>query len=325
MRAIIVEGGKGPAEALKLGEAPRPVPQPHEILIKVAAAGVNRPDIAQREGNYPPPPGASEILGLEVAGTVAEVGSAVTQWLGGERVCALLPGGGYAEYAVVDARHVLPVPASLSLEQAAGLPETVFTVFTNLFERGRLAAGETVLIHGANSGIGVTAIAMAKAAGARVFVTARGAEKCAAALKFGADLAIDVTAEDFADVAREHGGVEVVLDIIGGDYFARNIAALNPDGRLVQIATLGGNVVELDLLQFMFKRLTLCASTLRGRPADEKARLTAAIRAQAWPWVEQGKVAIPVDQRFPLAEAAAAHRWLEQGQQFGKVVLVMEG
>lgn len=325
MRAIIVEGGKGPAEALKLGEAPRPVPQPHEILIKVAAAGVNRPDIAQREGNYPPPPGASEILGLEVAGTVAEVGSAVTQWQGGERVCALLPGGGYAEYAVVDARHVLPVPASLSLEQAAGLPETVFTVFTNLFERGRLAAGKTVLIHGANSGIGVTAIAMAKAAGARVFVTARGAEKCAAALKFGADLAIDVTAEDFSDVAREHGGVEVVLDIIGGDYFARNIAALNPDGRLVQIATLGGNVVELDLLQFMFKRLTLCASTLRGRPADEKARLTAAIRAQAWPWVEQGKVAIPVDQRFPLAEAAAAHRWLEQGQQFGKVVLVMEG
>lgn len=325
MRAIIVEGGKGPAEALKLGEAPRPVPQPHEILIKVAAAGVNRPDIAQREGNYPPPPGASEILGLEVAGTVAEVGSAVTQWQGGERVCALLPGGGYAEYAVVDARHVLPVSASLSLEQAAGLPETVFTVFTNLFERGRLAAGETVLIHGANSGIGVTAIAMAKAAGARVFVTARGAEKCAAALKFGADLAIDVTAQDFAVVAREHGGVEVVLDIIGGDYFARNIAALNPDGRLVQIATLGGNVVELDLLQFMFKRLTLCASTLRGRPADEKARLTAAIRAQAWPWVEQGKVAIPVDQRFPLAEAAAAHRWLEQGQQFGKVVLVMEG
>lgn len=325
MRAIIVEGGKGPAEALKLGEAPRPVPQPHEILIKVAAAGVNRPDIAQREGNYPPPPGASEILGLEVAGTVAEVGSAVTQWQGGERVCALLPGGGYAEYAVVDARHVLPVSASLSLEQAAGLPETVFTVFTNLFERGRLAAGETVLIHGANSGIGVTAIAMAKAAGARVFVTARGAEKCAAALKFGADLAIDVTAQDFAVVAREHGGVEVVLDIIGGDYFARNIAALNPDGRLVQIATLGGNVVELDLLQFMFKRLTLCASTLRGRPADEKARLTAAIRAQAWPWVEQGKVAIPVDQRFPLSEAAAAHRWLEQGQQFGKVVLVMEG
>lgn len=324
MRAIIVEGGKGPAEALKLGEAPRPVPQPHEILIRVAAAGVNRPDIAQREGNYPPPPGASEILGLEVAGTVAEVGSAVTQWHGGERVCALLPGGGYAEYAVVDARHVLPVPDSLSLEQAAGLPETVFTVFTNLFERGRLTAGETVLIHGANSGIGVTAIAMAKAAGARVFVTARGAEKCEAARQFGADLAIDVTTDDFAVIAREHGGVEVVLDIIGGDYFARNIAALNPDGRLVQIATLGGNLVQLDLLQFMFKRLTLCASTLRGRPADEKARLTAAIRDQAWPWVEQGKVAIPVDKRFALAEAAAAHSWLERGQQFGKVVLVMD-
>lgn len=211
----------------------------------------------------------------------------------------------------------------LTFEQAAGLPETVFTVFTNLFERGRLVAGETVLIHGANSGIGVTAIAMAKAAGARVFATARGAEKCAAAIRFGADLAIDVTQDDFAVIAREHGGVEVVLDIIGGDYFTRNIAALNPDGRLVQIATLGGNLVELDLLQFMFKRLTLCASTLRGRPGDEKARLTAAIRAQAWPWVEQGKVMIPIDKVFPLAEAGAAHTWLEQGQQFGKVVLAI--
>ena len=321
MRAILVEGGKGPAEALKLGQAPRPAPKPGEILIKVAAAGVNRPDIAQRDGNYPPPPGASDILGLEVAGTVEQLGDGVSQWQVGDRVCALLGGGGYAEYAVVDARHALPVPDSLSLTDAAGLPETVFTVFTNLFERGRLCAGETVLIHGANSGIGVTAIAMAKATGARVFATARGAEKCAAARKLGADIAIDTTQEDFAKIARDNGGVDVVLDIMGGDFFARNIDALNPDGRLVQIATLRGNIVEVDLLRFMFKRLSLFASTLRGRPADEKARLTAAIRAQAWPWIEQGKVRVPVDKIFPLEQAAAAHSALEKGQQFGKVIL----
>ncbi len=323
MRAITVEGGKGPAEALKIADAPRPVPKPHEILIRVSAAGVNRPDIAQREGNYPPPPGASDILGLEVAGVVEETGNAVTEWQAGDRVCALLGGGGYAEFAVVDARHVLPVPDSLALQEAAGLPETVFTVFTNLFERGRLAAGEVVLIHGANSGIGVTAIAMAKAAGARVFATARGPEKCEAARKLGADLVIDITQEDFATVTRANGGVNVVLDIIGGDYFARNIDALNEDGRLVQIAALGGQKVEIDLLRFMFKRLTLCASTLRGRSADEKARLTAAIRDKAWPWVEQGKVRVPVDKVFALEDAAAAHAVLEQGQQFGKVVLAV--
>lgn len=323
MRAITVEGGKGPAEALKIADAPRPVPKPHEILIRVSAAGVNRPDIAQREGNYPPPPGASDILGLEVAGVVEETGNAVTEWQAGDRVCALLGGGGYAEFAVVDARHVLPVPDSLALQEAAGLPETVFTVFTNLFERGRLTAGEVVLIHGANSGIGVTAIAMAKAAGARVFATARGPEKCEAARKLGADLVIDITQEDFATVTRANGGVNVVLDIIGGDYFARNIDALNEDGRLVQIAALGGQKVEIDLLRFMFKRLTLCASTLRGRSADEKARLTAAIRDKAWPWVEQGKVRVPVDKVFALEDAAAAHAVLEQGQQFGKVVLAV--
>lgn len=323
MRAITVEGGKGPATALKIAEAPRPAPAAHEILIRVAAAGVNRPDIAQREGNYPPPPGASDILGLEVAGVVEEVGSAVSQWKVGDRVCALLGGGGYAEFAAVDARHVLPVPDGLSLNEAAGLPETVFTVFTNLFERGRLSAGEVVLIHGANSGIGATAIAMAKAAGARVFATARGAAKCEAARKLGADIAIDITVDDFAAVARAYGGVNVVLDIIGGDYFARNIDALNEDGRLVQIAALGGQKVEVDLLRFMFKRLTMCASTLRGRSADEKARLTAAIREKAWPWIEQGKVRVPLDKTFPLEEAAAAHAVLEQGRQFGKVVLTV--
>lgn len=322
MRVVGIKGGKGDAAALHVEQIARPQPGRGEILIKVASAGVNRPDIAQREGNYPPPPGASSVMGLEVAGTVAAVGEGVSHWSEGDRVAALLPGGGYAEYATVDARHALPVPDTMDLQDAGALPETVFTVFTNLFERGRLAEGDTVLIHGANSGIGTTAILMAKAAGARVFATARGADKAARAKALGADLAIDVSVDDFAAVVRDAGGVDVVLDIIGGDYFARNIAALNPDGRLVQIATLGGNIVEADLLQLMFKRLTLTASTLRGRPADEKARLTAAIADKAWPWFTSGKISLPVDRRFPLEEAGAAQAWLESGSQFGKVILV---
>ncbi|GAA4809946.1 NAD(P)H-quinone oxidoreductase [Sphingosinicella ginsenosidimutans] len=321
MRAVQIRGGKGTADDLFVAEVDRPSPKAHEILIRVVSAGVNRPDIAQREGNYPPPPGASEVMGLEVAGTVAAVGADVDRWREGDRVAALLPGGGYAEYAVVDARHALPVPDRMSLEEAGGLPETVFTVFTNLFERGRLTAGETALIHGGNSGIGTTAILMAKAAGARVIATARGAQKAEKALSLGADIAIDVASEDFSAATRAAGGADVVLDIIGGDYFRRNIDALNPDGRLVQIATLGGNLVETDLLQLMFKRLTLTASTLRGRPADEKARLTAAIAAQAWPWFTEGRIRLPVDKSFPLEQAGAAHAWLETGSQFGKVVL----
>lgn len=321
MRAVQIRGGKGTADDLFVAEVDRPSPKAYEILIRVVSAGVNRPDIAQREGNYPPPPGASEVIGLEVAGTVAAVGADVDRWREGDRVAALLPGGGYAEYAVVDARHALPVPDRMSLEEAGGLPETVFTVFTNLFERGRLTAGETALIHGGNSGIGTTAILMAKAAGARVIATARGAQKAEKALSLGADIAIDVASEDFSAATRAAGGADVVLDIIGGDYFRRNIDALNPDGRLVQIATLGGNLVETDLLQLMFKRLTLTASTLRGRPADEKARLTAAIAAQAWPWFTEGRIRLPVDKSFPLEQAGAAHAWLETGSQFGKVVL----
>jgi NADPH2:quinone reductase len=322
MRAVQIKGGKGAADALFVGTETTPVPAAHEILIRVAAAGVNRPDIAQREGNYPPPPGASPVLGLEVAGTVAALGSAVSQWRVGDRVAALLPGGGYAEYATVDARHALAVAPGIDLAAAGALPETVFTVYSNLFERGRLAAGETALIHGANSGIGTTAILMAKAAGARVIATARGAEKTRRALALGADLAVDVSVDDFADVARAAGGADVVLDIIGGDYFPRNIAALNPDGRLAQIATLGGNIITADMLQWMFKRLTLTASTLRGRPADEKSRLTAAIAAHAWPWFMSQQITMPIDRRFSLDQAAEAHRWLEQGSQFGKVILI---
>ncbi|WP_311270160.1 NAD(P)H-quinone oxidoreductase [Sphingobium sp. WCS2017Hpa-17] len=321
MRAIEIAQGKGPASAMHVAQIKKPEPGPGELLIRVAAAGVNRPDIAQREGLYPPPPGVSPVLGLEVSGVVEALGEGCGTWRKGDRLCALLPGGGYAEYAVVDARHALPVPGHILLETAAGFPETIFTVYANMFERARLAAGERVLIHGGNSGIGVTAIQMAKAAGAHILTTVRGPEKAARAMEIGADLAIDVLNEDFADRCRAEGGVDVILDMLGGDYFARNIASLNPDGRLVQIAALAGGAVEVNLFEIIFKRLTITASTLRARSADEKARLTAAIYHDVWPWVEEGRVAIPIDRIFPLEEASAAHSRLEKGQQFGKVIL----
>jgi putative PIG3 family NAD(P)H quinone oxidoreductase len=322
MRAVGIRSGKGDAEALFVEQVATPAPAPGQILIKIRAAGVNRPDIAQREGNYPPPPGASEVMGLEVAGTVEALGEGASRWRAGDRVTALLPGGGYAEYAVVDERHALSIPTDMDFTEAAGLPETIYTVWANLFERGHLAAGDTVLIHGANSGIGTTATLMAKAAGARVLATARGATKAARAKEMGADLAIDVEIQDFAAVAQEHGGVDVVLDIIGGDYFNRNIAALKTDGRLVQIAFLGGREVKLDLMTLLFKRLTIVASTLRARPADEKARLTRAIADKVWPWVESGQVRAVLDRTYPLEQVADAHRRLEAGEQFGKVVLI---
>jgi putative PIG3 family NAD(P)H quinone oxidoreductase len=287
----------------------------------VRAAGVNRPDLLQREGRYPPPPGASPILGLEVAGEVAGVGEGVSRWREGDAVTALLAGGGYAEYAVVDARHALPVPAGLDFVQAAALPETVFTVWTNVFERGRLQAGETLLVHGANSGIGVTAIQMARAAGARVFATARGADKAAKALDAGAELAVDASAGDWASAVKAAGPVHVVLDMVGRDYFVRNLDVLAQDGRLVVIAVLTGATVELNLLALMLKRLTLTGSTLRARDAEEKARLARAVEQHVWPWLASGVVRIPVDRTFPLERAGEAHAWLERGAQFGKVVL----
>src|SRR5687767_14747415 len=246
MTAIAVEGGKGPASALKPTQIPRPQPKPGEILIKVRAAGVNRPDIVQRLGMYPPPPGAPETLGLEVAG---EVAVAAGRWKAGDRVTALLGGGGYAEYAVVDARHALPIPDGLSFEEAAGLPETVFTVYANGFEHGGLKAGETLLLHGATSGIGVTAIQMAKAAGAKVIATGRGADKAKAALALGADVAVDVTAEDFAEVAKREGGVDVVLDMVGGDYVSKNLDALKTGGRIVFIAALAGGELNIPIFR----------------------------------------------------------------------------
>lgn len=319
MTAIAVEGGRGPASALKPVRIARPQPKAGEILIKVRAAGVNRPDIVQRLGMYPPPPGAPDTLGLEVAGVVAV---AAGRWNVGDKVTALLGGGGYAEYAVVDARHALPIPAGFSFEDAAGLPETVFTVYANVFEHGGLKAGETLLLHGATSGIGVTAIQMAKAAGAKVIATGRGADKAKAALALGADVAVDVTAEDFAEVAKREGGVDVVLDMVGGDYVSKNLDALNTGGRIVFIAALGGAELNIPIFRIMMKRAVITGSTLRPRDADEKARLAAEIERVVWPWIAAGKIKPQVDKTFPLADAAAAHAHLEGGAHVGKVILV---
>ena len=321
MRVIEIEGGSGPAEALRIAERPDPVAGPDQVLIRVRAAGVNRPDLLQRTGAYPPPPGASDVLGLEIAGEIEAVGEGVARWTVGDRVCALLGGGGYAELAVVDARHVLPIPEGLDYVQAAVLPETVFTVFANVFESGALKAGETLLIHGATSGIGVTAIQMAKAAGARVIATSRGPDKAAAAKALGADISLDAKSDDLQAQIREAGGADVVLDMVGRDYAALNLNSLNAGGRWVVIASLTGPKVEMDLQRIMLKRLTLTGSTLRSRPADEKARLTAAVEATAWPWVASGKVKPPVQAVFALEQAADAHAELEAGGHIGKIVL----
>ncbi len=320
MTAIAIEGGKGPAQALHATEALRPAPGPGEILIKVAAAGVNRPDLLQRMGFYPPPPGAPATLGLEVAGEVV-VGAG--RWKAGDKVCALLGGGGYAEYAVVDARHALPIPGDLDLIHAAALPETVFTVFANVFEHGALKAGETLLVHGGTSGIGTTAIAMAKAAGAKVIATGRGADKKAKALELGADIAVDTKTEDFAEIVKAAGGADVVLDMVGASYFDKNLDALNTGGRIVYIASLGGSTLEVPVMKIMQKRAVITGSTLRPRSADEKARLAAEVERVAWPWVAAGQLKPIVDATFPLAEAAQAHAHLEAGEHVGKVVLVV--
>jgi NADPH2:quinone reductase len=319
MQAIVIEGGKGPPEALKLGEVETPKPGPGQILIRIEAAGVNRPDVIQRLGFYPPPPGAPATMGLEVAG---EVTQGAGRWKVGDKVCALLGGGGYAEFAVCDARHALPIPKGLSAIEAAGLPETVFTVYANVFEGGALKAGETLLVHGATSGIGVTAIQMGKAAGAKVIATSRGRDKAEQALTLGADVSIDAATEDFEALAKAAGGVDVVLDMVGGAYFAKNLAALNTGGRIVYIASLGGGTVELPIGAMMMKRATITGSTLRPRGADEKARLAGEVERVVWPWIEAGKVKTIIDHTFPLAEAAKAHALLD-APHLGKVVLTL--
>ena len=322
MTAIAIDGGKGPAQALVPTTLERPTPGPGEILIKVAAAGVNRPDLIQRLGYYPPPPGAPATLGLEVAGEVAALGEGAGRWSVGDKVCALLGGGGYAQYAVTDARHALPIPAGFDMVHAAALPETVFTVYANVFEHGALKVGETLLIHGGTSGIGTTAIAMAKAAGAKVIATGRGADKKAKALELGADIAVDTKTEDFAEVARAAGGVDVVLDMVGASYFEKNLQALNVGGRIVYIAALAGPMLEVPVMAIMQKRATITGSTLRPRSADEKARLTSEIERVVWPWIAAGKLKPIVDATFPLEKAAKAHAHLETGEHVGKVMLV---
>ena len=320
MKAIVIEGGKGPAEALKLGDADEPTPASGQILIRIEAAGVNRPDIIQRLGFYPPPPGAPPTMGLEVAG---EVIKGAGRWKAGDRVCALLGGGGYAERAACDARHALPIPKGLGAVEAAALPETVFTVYANVFEHGSLKAGETLMVHGATSGIGVTAIQMGKAAGAKVIATARGRAKADQALKLGADIAVDASGEDFEAIAKDAGGVDVVLDMVGAPYFAKNLAALKTGGRIVYIASQGGGTVELPIGAIMQKRAVITGSTLRPRSADEKARLAGEVERVVWPWIEAGKVRPIVERTFPLAEAAKAHALLESGAHLGKVVLTV--
>ncbi len=321
----IVEPG-GP-DVLRAVERPVPSPAAGEVLIRVEAAGVNRPDVMQRLGKYPPPPGASDIPGLEVAGTIAAIGPDVTRWRAGDRVCALVAGGGYAEYRVAPAPQCLPIPARLDAATAAAVPETFFTVWTNLFQRGGLRAGEHVLIHGGTSGIGTTAIQLARAFGATVYATAGSPGKCDACRTLGATVAIDYRAQDFVAVIRETTagrGVDVILDIIGGDYLPRNIEALAMNGRLVQIGLIGGARAQLNLAPILQRRLTLTGSTLRARTVDEKGALAAELERHVWPLLESGAVAPVIDGVFPLAQAADAHRAIEAGTHVGKVVLTME-
>ncbi len=323
MTAIEIREPGGPDV---LVPASRPVPEPGagEVLIRVAAAGINRPDVLQRTGGYPPPPGASDIPGLEIAGEVVSLGDAVKGCKLGDQVMALVAGGGYAEYCVAPAAQCLPIPKGLDMIQAAAMPETFFTVWTNVFDRGRLKAGESFLVHGGSSGIGTTAIQLAHAFGARVFTTAGSAEKCAACEKLGAERAINYRDEDFVTVVRdatEGAGVDVILDMVGGDYIARNIKALAPEGRLCQIAFLGGSKAEIDFLPVMLKRLSLSGSTLRPRPVAFKAEIARSLAEKVWPLVEKGQVKPVIFKTLPLAEAAAAHHLMESSAHIGKIVL----
>jgi putative PIG3 family NAD(P)H quinone oxidoreductase len=326
MRVVTAPGPGGP-EVLTLSTGPVPAPGPGEVLIRVAAAGVNRPDVLQREGKYPPPPGASPVLGLEVAGTIAALGPDVTTWAVGDPVCALLAGGGYAEYAVAPAAQCLRVPEGLSLIEAAAVPETFFTVWANVFQRGRLQAGESFLVHGGTSGIGTTAIQLAHAFGARVFATAGSDEKCAACRDLGADVAINYRTADFVDVVKtetQGQGVNVILDMVGGPYVQRNLKALAVEGRLVQIAFLQGSRQEIDLMPLMLKRLTLTGSTLRSRSVEEKGAIARELEARVWPLLASGRVKPVIHATFPLDQAAEAHRLMESSRHVGKIVLTVQ-
>jgi len=320
MRAVEITEPGGP-EVLKPVTRPIPEPGHGQVLIRLHWAGVNRPDVLQRGGNYSPPPGASDPPGLEGAGEVVATGAGVDWPLPGTQVCALLPGGGYAEYAVTAAAHCLPIPQGMALREAACLPETFFTVWTNVFQRGALQAGERFLVHGGSSGIGTTAIQLASAFGARVFTTAGSPEKCAACLELGAERAINYREEDFVEVLRNEGGANLILDMVGGDYLPRNVKALADEGRLVQIAFLQGPTVALNFAHVMMRRLTITGSTLRPQSDLAKARIAEALKTHVWPLLAAGRVAPVMDRDFPLAEAAAAHARMESSSHIGKIVL----
>ncbi len=323
MDAVEIRAPGGP-EVLTRVRRPVPAPGPGEVLIRVAWAGVNRPDALQRAGAYAPPPDASDLPGLECSGEIVAAGEGARSRVG-EAVCALLPGGGYAEYAVAPAAHCLPVPEGLSLREAAGLPETHFTVWTNVVERGRLEAGEVLLVHGGSSGIGTTAIQIAAARGARVFATAGTAEKCSRCTELGAERAINYREEDFVAVMTEAGGADVVLDMVGGDYIPRDVKCLRPEGRLVLIAFLGGPKAELNFAPVMVNRLTITGSTLRPQSVQAKARIAAALQDEVWPLIAGGRIGPVMDRVFPLAEAAAAHARMESSDHIGKIMLEVAG
>jgi NADPH2:quinone reductase len=325
MIAITIAKPGGP-EVLQPIDMPPPRPGPREVLIRVAAAGVNRPDLMQREGKYPAPPGASEIPGLEVSGTIAACGSGAVRWRDGDEVCALVSGGGYAEYCIAPDVQCLPIPPTVDLVPAAGLPETFFTVWTNVFERGRLRAGESFLVHGGASGIGTTAIQMARAFGARVFATAGTDEKCAACERLGAERAINYKTGDFtAELMSSTGGrgIDVILDMVGAPYFSRNLDLLALEGRLVQIAVLHGAKAELNLVRLLRQRITITGSTLRSRTVEEKGAIADAVEKAVWPLVEARRIRPVIYATLPLTRAAEAHQLLESGSHIGKVLLTV--
>lgn len=320
MKAINITKAGGP-DVLQLTERPVPLARHGEVVIKLAYAGVNRPDALQRAGLYKPPSGASDLPGLEGAGTIYAVGAGVTDWAIGDEVCALLPGGGYAEYVATQAFHCLPVPKGLSLAQAACLPETYFTVYSNVFQRGGLKSGEKFMVHGGSSGIGTTAIQLANLFGARVIATAGSEAKCQACKNLGAERVVNYRSEAFEDVVKTYGGVDLILDMVGGEYIQRNLNSLADDGRLVQIAFLQGPKVELNLVQLLSRRLKITGSTLRPQSDLAKASIRSELLEKIWPYLEAGRIAPVMDSEFPLSEAAEAHRLMESSQHIGKIVL----
>lgn len=323
----IEHGAGGNADVMQLVDDERPVPGPGEVLIQVYVAGVNRPDVLQRSGNYPPPKGASPHLGLEVAGVIAAVGSDVERWKVGDRVCALTPGGGYAEFCLTDARHCLPIPDGLSFLQAAALPETYLTVWANLFDRAHLVSGQSVLVHGGSSGIGLTVIQLACEFGATVYTTVGNADKAKACVAAGAQRAINYREEDFAAVIAQETqgrGVDVIIDMVGAPYIVRNIASLALEGCLVQLAFLEGSKFEFDATPLMLRRLTLTGSTLRARSAEQKAAIVERLQAKVWPVLAQGRCLPVIHTVFPLARASDAHKLMESSTHIGKIMLVVK-